>query len=89
MCNQDKELCITPKATIEDLQELHSLMVALFLEWMRDPDKYKVKPFHLAVVRQFLKDNGVSKNLGQSKDIKDSLGELAGFDIPFLPEYDQ
>lgn len=77
----------TKRATRADLEELHKLLTDQFLEWMRQPEKYKVKPFHLAVVRQFLKDNGITKNLAQAKDVKKSLEELGDLEVPFdLPQ---
>lgn len=71
------------RATREDLQYLHTMMVHIFLGWMKTPEK--LKPFHLNVLRQFLKDNNVAKNLTQGRDIKAALEDLKDTEIPFLP----
>lgn len=77
---------MTGRASREDLQELHGLMASLFLKYMREPEQYKVNAFLLGVIRQFLKDNNVSKDHGQTHDLRKSLEELAGIDFPFLPD---
>jgi len=81
------EISQVKRATREDLQVIHDQLVAIFQMWMNDPVGHKVKPYHLEVVRKFLADNGVRKNLSKTQDINESLGELAGFDIPFSPNY--
>lgn len=71
------------RATREDLQYLHTMMVHIFMGWMKMPEK--LKPYHLSVLRQFLKDNNVAKNLTQGRDIKAALEDLKDTDIPFIP----
>lgn len=75
------------RTTRAELEELHKLLTDHFLDWMRQPEKYNLKPFHLAVIRQFLKDNGITKNLTQARDVKKSLEELGDLEVPFdLPQ---
>ncbi len=73
------------RATREDLQELHTCLTDVFLQWMRGADRNQMKAFQLEVLRKFLRDNGVAKNLATAKDIQSSLADLRSLDIPFLP----
>lgn len=73
------------RATRPQLEELHGLLANIFTDWLKAPEKHGVTASHMGVIRAFLRDNGVTKNLGQTKDIQASLEELAGMSVPFLP----
>lgn len=73
------------RASREELQELHTLLTDVFLQWMRGADRHQMKAFQLEVLRKFLRDNGVAKNLTSATDIQSSLADLGSLDVPFLP----
>ncbi len=78
------------RATTEQLQELHTSLVLIFKAWLEaEPDVFKLKPYHLNVLRQFLKDNGVVKDLPRAVDVKNTLEALGDLTIPFLEPANQ
>lgn len=72
---------------MEDLYALHAALAASFSALLSQPDQSKVRASHLNVLRLFLRDNKVGKDLGQSRAIKASLEDLVDADIPFLPVF--
>lgn len=74
------------RATQQQLQELHTQMVQIFVAWLEaEPDKLKLRPAHLEIMRKFLADNGIKKDLPKALDQKTTLEELGSLSIPFLP----
>lgn len=85
MTTTDTQTNTPQRATREDLQELHYRLTKLFLTALRNPSKYDLSANFLNVVRQFLRDNSIVKDLAFAKDIKDGLKALGDADLPFLP----
>lgn len=73
------------KATREDLHELHRMLALQFFEMMKTPETLNASAFN--VIRQFLKDNGITKDLVRAGDIKRSLESLVDAEVPFLPTF--
>lgn len=76
---------MTNKASREDLHELHHLLTLHFTEMMKTPENLNASAFN--VIRQFLKDNGIRKDVVRAEDIKSSLEALVDAEVPFLPEF--
>lgn len=85
MTTTDKPKKATKRATREELQELHYHLTQLFLKALRSPEKFDLNSNFLNVVRQFLRDNSIVKDLAFAKDIKASLIALEDAEVPFLP----
>ena len=85
MTTTDNQQTVPKRATREELQELHYRLTKLFLTALRNPSKYDLSANFLNVVRQFLRDNSIVKDLAFAKDIKDGLKALGDADLPFLP----
>ena len=73
--------------TREQLQELHGILVESLLTYMKDTPPQKRRAAVLDIIRAFLKDNGITKNLNSAKDVATSLEELSSLSIPFLPDH--
>ena len=73
--------------TREQLQELHGILVESLLTYMKDTPPQKRRSAVLDIIRAFLKDNGITKNLNSAKDVATSLEELSSLSIPFLPDH--
>ena len=87
MFDNQQEQSITRRATREDLKELHGLLCESIFAYMRGVPPGKHKPAMLELIRQFLRDNGITKNLQSAQDVSESLEELTDLSIPFVPAY--
>ena len=76
-------------ASRESLQTLHRLLCEYFTGYLANTPPSKIRASMLEVIRGFLKDNNVRKDLTSARDVKASLDELAGLSIPFLPDFKQ
>lgn len=85
MTTTDKPKKAAKRATREELQELHYRLTKLFLQVLRDPVKHEPNANLLNCIRQFLRDNGCTKNTAWAKDMKEGLETLADSNLPFLP----
>ena len=72
------------RASREDLFALHRLVLDGCLTYMREVPVNEMTGYMLSVIRSFLRDNSIRTNLAQAKDIKDTLEDLDGLDLPFL-----
>ena len=79
----------TGPASVEQLYELHRLLTDRCLSYLRETPPEKLRGFMLAIIRAFLRDNGVRARLTTVKDLAKSLEELRDADIPFLPTLDE
>lgn len=77
----------TGRTPREKLQELHGVLCDRFLDYAKNTPPGKIRASMIEVIRGFLKDNGITKNLAQAKDVAASLEELSDIGIPFLPDY--
>lgn len=77
----------TTRATREDLQEIHGLLCMSFLDYLKNTPPAKLRASMIEVIRSFLKDNHITKNLNSAKDVSQSLSELADMAVPFLPDF--
>jgi hypothetical protein len=78
---------MSDRANREQLEELHGLLTQTLLAYMANTPPNKRRASMLEVIRSFLKDNGIIKNLEACQDVAESLGELTSLDVPFLPDY--
>ncbi len=75
------------RASREELQQIHGLLCMSFLEYLQNTPPAKLRASMIEVIRSFLKDNNITKNLTSAKDISQSLGELSDMAVPFLPDF--
>lgn len=75
------------KATREQLRELHFILTETLLLYMQTTAPAKRRAGMLEVVRAFLKDNGITKNLDSSREVSKTLEALNDVAVPFLPDY--
>jgi hypothetical protein len=68
----------------EDLQEIHGLLCASFLDYLRLVPPEKRTASMLNVMRGFLRDNRIQKDLTLHTDVQRSLQTLSAMDIPFF-----
>lgn len=74
------------RATVEQLQELHGLIADIMLTYLKETPSGQHTAFMLNVIRSFLVDNGIKKDLVMGADVRLSLKELTDMDLPFLPD---
>lgn len=74
-------------ATREELQEIHRVLCETFMDYLTNTPPGRIRASMLDVIRSFLKDNHISKNLSQAKDVTESLKDLSELSVPFLPDY--
>lgn len=72
------------RATLEQLEALHGQLTRVFSKYLKSGD-YSAPM--LNVIRCFLLNNGVMKDLTQVQQVKASLGDLTDLSVPFLPDY--
>lgn len=75
------------KASREELHEIHRLMCRNLLDYLQNTPQDKIRASMIDVIRAFLKDNNITKNLGAAKDVSQSLSELSDMAVPFLPDF--
>lgn len=68
----------------EQLQELHRLLAGTFLDYLTKTPQDECTASMLEVIRSFLRDNGITKDLTSYADVQSSLGSLTSLDIPFF-----
>lgn len=68
----------------EQLQELHRLLCGIFLDYLRTTPPERRRASMLEVIRSFLRDNGIQKDMTLQEDVQTSLESLADMDIPFF-----
>lgn len=71
-------------ATREDLQEIHRLLTEAFFRYLQETPRENQRASMFEVIRSFLRDNGITKDLNLHKDVQTSLVSLASLDIPFF-----
>lgn len=74
------------RATVEQLHDLHGRIADIMLTYLKETPPGQHTAFMLNVIRSFLVDNGIKKDLVMGADIRLSLKELADMDLPFLPD---
>ena len=72
------------RASRKQLEELHSLLTGIFLKYLKGDDH--AAPM-LNVIRSFLLNNGIVKDLTQVGAIRASMDDLKDISVPFLPPY--
>lgn len=77
----------TARSSREELHEIHRLMSRNLLEYLQNTPADKIRASMIDVIRAFLKDNNITKNLSSAKDVSLSLNELSDMAVPFLPDF--
>lgn len=68
----------------DQLQELHRLLCTTFLDYLQTTPPERRRASMLEVIRSFLRDNGIQKDLTLHEDVQTSLQSLSSLDIPFF-----
>lgn len=75
---------MTTAAPQESLRELHRLLCTTFLDYLQTTPPERRRASMLEVIRSFLRDNGIQKDLTLHGDVQASLQSLSSLDIPFF-----
>lgn len=75
---------MTGAAPRDQLQKLHALLCETFLDYFQTTPPERRRASMLEVIRSFLKDNGIQKDLTLHRDVQTSLESLSSLDIPFF-----
>jgi hypothetical protein len=70
-------------ATQDQLEELHRLVAERLLEYLTTVPVSEMSAQWLECARKFLAQNGIQANLGEIRDVRKSLAELATLSMPF------
>lgn len=88
MSDQTPQLPEQPsRVTREQLRDLHSILTETLLLYMTTTPPEKRRAGMLEVIRAFLKDNGVTKNIESARDVSSTLESINDIELPFMPDY--
>jgi hypothetical protein len=85
--DDSEEQPVSQRATREQLEELHGLLAKILLDYLKNTPPNRLRANKLEIVRSFLLQNGVKKDMNSGREVKAALADLSETDLPFLPDY--